>query len=286
MKKLRLICMLATLCLCVTACGSIPDSAEHVALEETVALQGTVEQGTGRWDYTVTTYTVSGDYCGEDGRVLSHHSYQVPRMKVKTSGKDAASARQAAESFNAFFDAQLKEETAWFQEMGEIAAEDRRAGAGLWDNESFRYSDETELSFWSNDRVLSVISDRVSYTGGAHASAWRSAVTFSLSTGKQVLLAELIDDEAALDEAVTQELLRQAEERVAEDQSVYYEDYPRTLAEWQEKTLVPGDDGLTVVFGVYDLAPYAAGEQTFLLPYELIEPYLNDTGRTLLPPEE
>ena len=39
---------------------------------------------------------------------------------------------------------------------------------------------------------------------------------------------------------------------------------------------------MNVVFSAYELAPYAAGPQEFHVPYELLEPYLNDTGRLLL----
>ena len=39
---------------------------------------------------------------------------------------------------------------------------------------------------------------------------------------------------------------------------------------------------MTVVFGVYDIAPYAAGEQMFAISYDLIAPYLSDYGKALI----
>lgn len=290
MKKRYLIVCALSLCLFVTACGSIPKSAEHIALEEETVLEGTVKQGQSKWDYAITTYTASGDYCAADGRVLSHHSYQVPRMKSKVSGKDAAAARQAAENFNRYFDEQLGQEIRWFEEMGEIARQDyelvgQRADS-LWQEEQFAYLDTTELAFWCNGSLLCVTTTRLSDTGGPHPSQWRSGVLFDMAAGKVVTLADLVQDQEQVRLAVQQELVRQVQAMLAQEGQTpeYYDDYERTLGEWMERPLLPDDEGITVVFSVYDLASYDAGEQTFFLPYRMMQPYWNEWGQRLFCP--
>lgn len=90
-------------------------------------------------------------------------------------------------------------------------------------------------------------------------------------------------DWSGLQQAVTRELLRQAGELVRENgEGMLFDDYETTIADWSSRTILFGEGGMTVVFGVYDIAPYAAGEQMFAISYDLIAPYLNDYGKALI----
>ena len=107
----------------------VPGSASHVDLERDTVLSGTVSDGESRWNYRITTYTVTGEHSADDGtrRVLSRHSYQTPTMEVtRAKGEERLSpaATQAAEKFNAYFQHVLEEEVAWFNEMAAAADED------------------------------------------------------------------------------------------------------------------------------------------------------------------
>ncbi|MBE6990840.1 MAG: DUF3298 domain-containing protein [Ruminococcaceae bacterium] len=293
MKKLRILpILLALAAVVMTGCKapavSMPDSADHVDLDTTqdLVLSGTITAGEDAWDYEITTYTVTGEHCASDesSHVLTRHSYQLPLMTVyPAEGKASDSAAQAADAFNDYFAQELENEVAWFDEMAATADEDYAAvghqGDSVWQDEMFCYSDEATLEFWSNGRALCVNTTRYSYTGGPHPIVWTSCVTFDLRTGKPVVVSDLTADMTKLQAAIEQELLRQAGE-AGED--AYYEDYAETLSAWTERSVVFDDDGMTVIFGVYDIAPYAAGEQSFLIPYDLLRPYLNDYGRMLL----
>ena len=304
MRKLRTLPALLVLALVITGCKGpsvpMPGSASHVDLEREVVLSGTVSDGENRWDYRITTYTVSGEHCADDGsgRVLTRHSYQTPSMEVmRSDGQTHVSpdATRAAETFNAHFQRVLEEEVAWFDEMAADAEADYGAvghqDTGMWSLDAFCYSDEATLDFWSNGRLVCITTARWSYSGGLHPITWRTGETFDLRTGGIVTVTDLTDNVAQLQSAVEQELLRQAEEKQhAEDDPsgnqdkspVYYDDYPETLHEWMDRPVIFGDEGMTVIFGVYDLASYADGEQTFLIPYECLAPYLNDFGHSVL----
>ena len=78
-------------------------------------------------------------------------------------------------------------------------------------------------------------------------------------------------------------LLNQLQQLIAAQSDIpFYSDYEQTLQDWAQRSVFFQSDGLTVVFGVYDLAPYAAGEQVFQVDYQVIAPYLTDYGRQLL----
>ncbi|MBQ6116684.1 MAG: DUF3298 domain-containing protein [Oscillospiraceae bacterium] len=301
MKKRWILPLLAALLTLTAGCSApkvpVPNSADHVDLspEEDVVLSGTVLREETAWDYRITTYTVTGEHCASNDprRVLTRHSYQLPSMEVLPAAEEKAvppEAEEAAREFNAYFEQVLREETAWFDEMALSADEDYRTvghqADSLWQDREFHYSDEAVLDFWGNEHVVSVTTTRKSYAGGAHPTVWRSCATFDVSTGKQVLLAEMARDVSTLQETVTRELLRQAAERqratAAEERLIYYEDYQETLQAWMERAVCFDDQGMTVIFGVYDLAPYAAGEQVFRIPYELLAPCLNAYGKTVL----
>lgn len=303
MKKARILPALLALVMLIAGCKAPPgpESANHVDMEHRgdVAVEGTVSGEEGRWAYRVTTYTVTGEHCAcDDSRhVITRHSYQMPTMTVlRAEGEKErpSAATQAAEQFNAYFKQVLQDEVAWFDEMAAAADEDYNAVGherdSLWQDREFCYNDKATLDFWSNDRLVCVTTTRNSFTGGAHPNVWRSAVTFDLRTGKTVTVADLADDIAVLRSAVEQELLRQAEERLRQPEEPtaeyvplsYYDDYAETLSAWMERTVTFGEQGMTVIFGVYDIAPHSAGEQCFLIPYRLLKPYLNDFGADIL----
>lgn len=305
MRKLRILPALLALALVITGCKApslpVPDSANHVDMEQRgdLAVSGTVSGGEGRWIYRVTTYTVTGEHFAADDvdHVITRQSYQMPTMSVSRSKGEKelpAAAARAAEQFNAYFEQVLEDEAAWFDEVAAAADEDYGAvgneRGSVWQDRRFCYWDEATLDFWSNDRILCVTTTRYSFTGGAHPNTWKSGVTFDLRTGKTVTAADLTDNVAALETAVTQELVRQAEERMKKPADpatdyvppTYYDDYAETLGAWMDRTVIFGEQGMTVIFGFYDIAPHDAGEQCFLIPYRLLKAYLSDCGAEAL----
>ena len=137
--------------------------------------------------------------------------------------------------------------------------------------------------------MICVTTLNYSFTGGAHPIVWRTANSFDLRTGKEVTVAELTGNVAGLQKAVEEELLRQVEEKrllpeqeMTTDKIAFFDDYEETVADWMERSVSFGDDGMQVIFGVYDIAPYAAGEQVFTISYDLLRPYLNSYGKILL----
>lgn len=181
----------------------------------------------------------------------------------------------------------LSREEEWFSELGASAEGLYSQLAGEpnnpWNEEGYYYIDEMTPSFWSNGRLACVEMQGYSFTGGVHGYTTRAAAAFDLSDGRSVAVSDLSRDWSGLQQAVTRELLRQAGELVRENgEGMLFDDYETTIADWSSRTILFGEGGMTVVFGVYDIAPYAAGEQMFAISYDLIAPYLNDYGKALI----
>jgi len=122
------------------------------------------------------------------------------------------------------------------------------------------------------------------FTGGLHGFQLRLAYNFDMRTGAEITIDDMTDDYVGLRDAVAREILGQIDEKYVS----YYESlglfdgYEEVIPEWMSRTIFFGQEDLKVVFSVYDIAPYSAGDVAFTIPYELIEPYLNDYGRHML----
>ena len=98
----------------------------------------------------------------------------------------------------------------------------------------------------------------------------------------KITINDMVDDYAALRDAVALEILAEiADGKYVKyyDGELLFDDYRETIPEWMTRAVFFGEKSMTVVFGVYDIAAYAAGEQAFMIPYTLIAPYLNDYGK-------
>ena len=135
------------------------------------------------------------------------------------------------------------------------------------------YTLELDCTVYQTEHLVSVSGTYYSYTGGAHPNHWQLGWNYDLQTG-QFFDPELLAEGTELQEAVTAELIRQAQ---LPDESGeipvewYWEDYEDIMANWCCYAVTFDEAGMTVVFSAYELAPYA-----------FLEPYLNDSGRLLL----
>jgi len=138
---------------------------------------------------------------------------------------------------------------------------------------------------WQNDKLLCIVMQNYNFTGGVHGYSGKKAVIFDLSNGKVMTPGELVSDFSGMTNAVTQEILRQIQNGDLAAQygmDAYFDDYKETVDDWMERAVSFDDTGMNVVFAVYEITPYAYGEQSFHISYDLLAPYLNATGHEML----
>ena len=240
--------------------------------------------------YTVELVEWSDEARTEDGTTLASYTFQLPVLTaVRADGtpiteawsEPEEQAISAAAAFNEKFGKWAAAEE--FPEFVASAGEDlglRRECDVQWTP----YELTLDCTVYQTDRIISVAGLYYTYTSGAHPNTWQLSWNFDLEQGA-FFGPELLADNTELQEAVSGEIIRQAKEPL-EDGTVpaewYWEDYEAIIANWASYTVNFDEEGMVVIFSPYELAPYAAGLQTFRLSYNWLEPHLSAHGRALL----
>ena len=292
MKKKCIAALLMVLLLLTTGCGAM-NTTEHAFSNWDDQVRKDMTGAEDMWSYTLTTVSHSLEHYDEDGRLLVTGRYEMPVMQVfhadgtpYTEQTEALTpAMQVAERVNACFAQRMKAWQANFAEICTLAEQDSRKNDENWGKEGYCYTDAVQAVFWNNGHIACVTLRSDSFTGGEPHIRSRTALTFDMRTGKEITINDMVDDYAGLRDAVALEILGQ----IADGKYVKYyngallfEDYEETIPEWMTRSVFFGQQSMTVVFGMYDIAGYDAGEPAFMIPYTLIEPYLNQYGKTVL----
>lgn len=259
--------------------GSPPPAASAPEAETSEAVRYTVELA--EW---------SDEARAEDGTTLASYVFQLPVLTaVRADGTPITEARSEAEeqalsaaaAFNEKFGKWAAAEE--FPEFAASAGEDL-ALRREWGTQWMPYELTLDCAVYQTDQIISVAGLYYSYTGGAHPNTWQLGWNFDLEQGS-FFGTELLADNTELQEAVSGEIIRQAREPL-EDGTVpaegYWEDYEAIIANWASYTVNFDEEGMVVIFSPYELAPYAAGPQSFRLSYDWLEPHLSAHGQALL----
>lgn len=288
MKK----CFVLTLALCLLAalpgCGATSRSAPAAEPEPSPPPVETPETIT----YEVITAPYERTATADDGTELMRVSFQLPRLRALADGVPIETpatpaqedAQERADRFNGNFD-QWRDSEGTAQNMASAQAHyeaDPEWFGGL------SYAEELTHTVYRAGSLISVSGLYYSFTGGAHPNTWLLGWNFDLRTG-EFFGPEVLAEGTDLQEAVTDELLRQArtpDETGWAPADGYWEEYEDLLANWPACAVTFDEAGMRVEFSAYELAPYAAGEQSFHVPYELLREHLDREGLILLGLEE
>lgn len=171
------------------------------------------------------------------------------------------------------------EENLKLEETLEMARENPAVDGSIY------YSEEEWYTVERNDgAVLSFSTMWDAYEGGAHGQYMKYGVNFDAGTGKLLTIADITQDQAAFQEICVQEMLRQCEDLKA--QGILFEEDMITpgLREVLEGKMKGEEwyfteNGIRFISNVYEIAPYAAGNIDFDIPYEMINDVLKEEYR-------
>ena len=127
--------------------------------------------------------------------------------------------------------------------------------------------------------VLSLYGSESCYAGGAHPSHESISVTYDLTTGKVLLLSDLLNPGCTAADLTP--LVIEILDAISQEQYLY-SDYTATVEERFGQGLDVEDgwylsnEGLCIFFSPYEIAPYATGEVKATIPYEKLNGLLRD----------
>lgn len=297
MKKLIALLLVLSLTGCGTA-ASMKDVAYSPppppVVQETAPPPAPPQAAEPVVHYQVETQVWSDAAAAEDGTPLVECSYDLPVMTpVREDGTAVVEARnsveeralQVAAAFNAKFEdwteaEDFTEVTTWAREH---LASVREIGAEWYTP----YTLEMDCTVYQTELMVSVSGLYYSYTGGAHPNTYHLAWNFDLDTAT-FFDPKLLGSGTDFQEVVAAELVRQANQPQEDyvPTEMYWEDYETIMADWPSYAVSFDETGMTVTFSPYELAPYAAGPQSFHLTNDWLEGHLSQQGRLLLGMEE
>jgi len=119
--------------------------------------------------------------------------------------------------------------------------------------------------------VLSIICEKYEYYGGAHGSSIRCALNFDLTDGHLLTFAEIAKDETALQEKLSEFIQQEMKSERYADYYFYADNDSAIKDKSYNYCWYIAEDKLNVIYGQYEIAPYAAGIIEFALPLAEIQ---------------
>lgn len=296
----RYVALILALLLVLTGCGAeksdseqkLPDEKKESVTEkkpeEKPQVNMTPAEQALRYEAEIVAY--EGEETSADKEPLLTYGFHVPVLSVRredgTQVTEAGNQKEKealakAQTFNTTFEqwtaeADIDGTIATAKEHLKLVKEIE----GMWTG---GYALDLACDVYQTERMVSVSGLYYTYTGGAHPNTYHMGWNFDLETGT-FLDVKMLGEDDGLQKAVAEEILRCAGQ--PQDGWVpiegYWEDHETIIADWSSYAVSFNEEGMTVIFSPYELAPYAAGAQEFHFTYEFLEPYLSAEGKLLL----
>ena len=116
--------------------------------------------------------------------------------------------------------------------------------------------------------ILSLYFDQYEYAGGAHGLTLRYSDTWDLNKCRRMELGDLFPQRSNYKEYLIQTINKQIADEIAKGNGMFFEDYERLVREnLKTNNFYLSKEGVVIYFQQYDIAPYASGIPTFVIPY-------------------
>ena len=268
MKKLLILIVSAALLLSVTGCRREPSPGQDPGADTEPEVRDLVIEVTDK------KYTDEFEY---DGATVAGYSYTLPYLKQSDERGD-----EIVKEFNDFIENTAIDLIETFEANVITTAQDdydaKKERGEIWDSEL--YMDEMTYQVVKGESYLGVALDRTANFGGAFPSRDCVMMMYDLNSGRFFKYTDLTDDVPGYKGAIAGDILAQIKEHGLQED--YYDDYETEVGSLENAQLMFDEEGLTVLFPEFILAPHAVGEQVFMVAYPEIEPYFNDYAMKVL----
>ncbi|MBB5356427.1 hypothetical protein HNR43_002411 [Anoxybacillus mongoliensis] len=119
--------------------------------------------------------------------------------------------------------------------------------------------------------ILSIPVTLYSYTGGAHGMTVKVPNNFDFHTGKSLQLSDLFKKGTNYKQVIIDEVIAQ----IKKENDLYFDNAIAVVQKMPNgQPYYMTKDGIVVYYGLYEIAPYAAGIREFLIPFSTLRPYM------------
>ena len=131
-----------------------------------------------------------------------------------------------------------------------------------------KYIGETifELHYLSPN-ILSFSLVYYSYTLGAHGFTEKVSYNFDLLTGEKVTIDQLFINYTTYKDIINREIKR----KIFQEKEVYFSEGTKFTTIKEDQPFYIEYDGIVIYFGLYEIAPYAAGIRYFKIPFRVFD---------------
>lgn len=223
---------------------------------------------------TLSFSTEEEDFQNDAGATVMQSAYTD--VTVEIEGNESAAAEIMAV---------LASEKENFQEARADTVERTLSDSYIMENSSYYYMGRDYGEERNDGRVLSLRVSDEEYTGGAHGNHMQRGLNFDAKTGKKLTIDDIAADKERFTDICVEEMLTQAR-RLQEKELLFMdealeppglEQILRNKMDGEEWYFTRG--GIRFISNIYEIAPYAAGEITFDIPYELLGDALKEEYR-------
>lgn len=191
--------------------------------------------------------------------------YEVSRT-YPVFGAAGSTTQDAADKMNSTIS-----DAAGFDESQTKSAEDyykEAQGTDETDLFPYTYTVNTDGIKFISDGYICIGLDGYDYEGGAHGMPWSRYYTFDRKTGEQLKLTDVVENSSDEIKSIVETDLGNAMNGQGAD--AFFTTAKDALAYYKsadDLNWYLTKDGIAVEFGEYEIASYAAGPQTLVIPY-------------------
>ena len=204
-----------------------------------------------------------------------------PKKATLSAEYPELSGNANAAGFNLLARAEVTKALAAFRkDMNSLTAADiRQMGAGMGNYIDVGYSIE-----FADEDLISVNFTESTFTGGAHPNSNTTTLTYDLKAGRQVRLADLFKPGAKYLAKIAEYSLNDLKNRKDPETG---ENMGIAQDIWEEGAAPTADNysnwnvtkkGLLITFPAYQVAAYAYGPQTVIVPYSALKDIVRPDG--------
>ena len=163
------------------------------------------------------------------------------------------------------------------KDLQEFETPDAMGGLAWYDHSKFAKTYETDL-------FVTYYYTYETYSGGAHGMHGASGQTFRKIDGRRmdwnVFQSDRMDNLRNLIKKSIQEQYFEATDEKVLNELIFEE--TQNYFPLPETSPCFLEDGVEFTYQLYEIAPYAAGQPSCVIPYELLTPYFSTTGKSLI----